>query len=262
MRKILLPFILLLLTTFSSIGQITLEKDYNGSVLFAYLESNAYYSANYTSNQVAIYGLDYSLKKYINLTPPANMYLYDVAFVSKHVFNDDDLFELIAVYYNYTPTSDTGGYYYYTTQVVNENGTVLLDIPDGSYSDLIAYNDGSVKLMAYIYDFSISLYVLNTQIYSLPGTLASSTLENSEISLKNPYPNPASNYINIPYRLDNESPAELILVDISGQEINRVDLPSSSENIMLNTGNLKPGNYIYYMEISGRRILSRKFIKK
>ena len=262
MNKRVLIFFVFAIMAFSAKSQIDLEKNFSGSVLFAYLEANAYYSLNYNNNQVSIYGLDYSLQKTISLTAPSNMYLYDAAFVSKHVFNDDDLMELLVVYYNYTQTSDTSGYYYYTTQVVNENGTVLLNVPDGSYSDLVLYNDGSIKLLVNIYDFSISQYVLNTEIYGLTGTIPSSTPENGEISLQNPYPNPAGNFINIPYQTEKGSQADLILVDVSGQELNRANLPSSSDKFLLNTSNLKPGNYIYYLEISGKRILSRKFVKK
>ncbi|HEY9116102.1 MAG TPA: T9SS type A sorting domain-containing protein [Bacteroidales bacterium] len=262
MNKRVLTFFLFILIALSAKSQINLEKEYTGSVLFAYLEGNAYYSANFVNNQVLIYGLDYSLTKTISLTAPSNMFLYDVAFVSTHVFNDDELMELLVVYYNYEPTSDTGGYYYYTTQVVNESGTVLLDVVNGSYSDLVIYNNGSLKLLVNIYDFAVSLYVLNTEIYGLTGTISSSTPENSEISLKNPYPNPASNFVNIPYKLEKDLNAELILLDISGHEVNRSNLTSSSENLLLNTANLKPGQYIYYIEINGKRTLARKIVVK
>jgi hypothetical protein len=260
MKKIFLSFILLALIAFSAKSQINLEKDFSGSVLFAYLEGNAYYSLNYTSNKVSIYGLDYSLQKDISLAVPANMYLYDAAFVSTHVFNSDNLMELIVVYYNYQPTSDTGGYYYYTTQVVNENGTVLLNIPNGSYSDLVFYNNGSIKLLANIYDFSVSLYPLNTEIYGLTGSIPSTTIENKELTLQNPYPNPASNFVNIPYKLDKDLSAELILVDINGHEVKRASLTSFSENLLLNTSNLTPGQYIYYVETNGKRTLARKIV--
>ncbi|HEY9114902.1 MAG TPA: T9SS type A sorting domain-containing protein [Bacteroidales bacterium] len=262
MKKIVLSFIVLVLIASSAKSQINLEKDFNGSVLFAYLEGNAYYSLNYTNNKVLIYGLDYSLQKSISLSVPANMYLYEAAFVSAHVFNEDNLVELLVVYYNYQPTSDTGGYYYYTTQVVNENGTVLLNVPDGAYSDLLFYNNGSIKLLVNIYDFSASLYPLNTEIYGLTGSISSSTPENAEITLKNPYPNPANNFVNIPYKLEKDMPAELILLDINGHEVNRASLTPSSENVILNTSNLSPGQYIYYIETKGKRSLARKIIVK
>ena len=116
--------------------------------------------------------------------------------------------------------------------------------------------------MVYIYDFSISLYPLNTRVYGLTGSIPSSTPENQEISQQNAYPNPANNFINIPYHLKGEAQAELVLANMSGREMNRVSLSNSSENLLLDTSILKPGNYIYYIETNGKRTLARKIVVK
>lgn len=102
MKYRILPILLFTLFTLSVKSQINLEQEYTGSASFAYLEGNAYYSADYVNNQCLIYGSDHSLFKTINFTVPADMYLYDVAFVSKYVFDPDELMELLVVCYNYT----------------------------------------------------------------------------------------------------------------------------------------------------------------
>lgn len=260
MKKYVLLISVIFIISLSAKSQIIQEKDYSGSVLFAYLEGDYYYSVDYINNECFLYGNDHVLSQTISLTPPADLFLYEVAFVSRSVFNKDELMEMLVVYYNYMPTSDTSGYYYYTTQVVSENGSVLVDIPDGAYSDIIKYNDGSLKLMVYLYDFNLSQYPTNTLVYSLPGELSSAGSEFSEITLQEPWPNPASNSVNIPFHIENDNNAELILMDVTGRQVNQFTLDTNTESIMINISQLKPGQYIYYIETGGRRTLAKKII--
>lgn len=260
MKKYVLLISAFFIITLSVKSQIIKEKDYSGSVLFAYLEGDYYYSVDYINNECSLFGKDYALSQTISLNPPADLFLYEVAFVSSSIFNTDELMEMLVVYYNYMPTSDTSGYYYYTTQVVSENGSVLLDIPGAAYSDIIKYNDGSLKLMVYLYDFNLSQYATNTLVYSLPGNLSSTGSEVSEITLEEPYPNPTNNIVNIPFHIENDNNAELILMDIPGRRVNRFTLDSNAESIMINTSQLNPGQYIYYIETGRRRTLAKKII--
>ena len=163
MKKTILISLILISIGINLQSQITLENDYSGSAYFSSLAANSYFSLDFNNSSCLVYDEDHVLTNTISLEAPSNMYLYDALYLSTNLFNTDDLLELVVVYYNYIETSDTSGYYIYQTQVVNENGSLLLDIPNGTYSYLNYLTDGSIKFMVYKYDFSF--FSTKTSIY-------------------------------------------------------------------------------------------------
>ncbi|MCF8235554.1 MAG: hypothetical protein K9G67_14880 [Bacteroidales bacterium] len=129
MRAIgMITIILVLLLPEFARSQIGMDKDFSGSVLYAYLEDQYYYQIDFENNDCIVYDLSYNTDRVIALNPPVNMYLYDANLLSANIFDVDDALEVLAVFYEYIPTSDTSGYYEYRTQIIKDDGMVILDV--------------------------------------------------------------------------------------------------------------------------------------
>lgn len=262
MKNIIIYFILLFVSVsrFAS-AQITFEHAYTGAAEVADVENFGYkyYVTDYLTNSITIYNEDHSLWKTVMLNVPQNQSLYDVAYLSSKVFNSDDLVELLAVSYQYISTSDTSGYYIYLTQVLNENGSILLSVPGGAYSFTYIDENTDQKLVVYLYDFSVSSYISSTQVYGLPAkyTAINDNLPNQYL----PYPNPSKNEINIPFKsTGSEAVQELILTDTKGLEYKILNINESEGSIHLNTSSLPSGSYIYFLRTNGRSLPVGKFV--
>lgn len=78
----------------------------------------------------------------------------------------------------------------------------------------------------------------------------------------NPFPNPTSNQISIPYSLPNEEKTGIIKIfDISGKEMKSYSVDSNFQNITLNASELPSGTYYYQLETSKGKIGGKKVIK-
>ena len=83
-----------------------------------------------------------------------------------------------------------------------------------------------------------------------PGTLN----KMQDVYLGDAFPNPAQEYANIELQLpDNASKAEIVLLNVSGQEINiqPVSLINSRQKVQLNLSELPAGLYFYFLEVDG-----------
>ena len=86
-------------------------------------------------SECRIYNLDHSLYKTIRVKLDPNHYLYDISYVTRRLFNHDDSIEFLYMAYEYI--EDTVPYYQYMVGVVNETGTSLLKVPEGTYYEII-----------------------------------------------------------------------------------------------------------------------------
>jgi hypothetical protein len=244
------------------VGQITLESTYNHSGTYTNLAQSGYkfYVMDVAANQCRIYNTNHTLWKTINLTVPANNYLYDIRYVSENVFTTDNNLCLAYIYYNYNSTNQ---YYTYTAKVIRENGTELLSIPGCQY--LYAYSLGTAgtKLVAYSYNYSVTPYTIQTLVYNLPGQLVSvsdSEPLHEETRLL-AFPNPANDFINIYYELpDGIATAEILIHDIEGNVIRTFEIGNQSENIIIPTASFPKGFYLYAINAEKRLLKSGKFI--
>jgi len=258
-KKYLVLFGILLFSTLLN-AQISLDHNFSQVVEYDYSEGN-YYSIDYVSNECDVYDLDYSIRKSINISVPTNWYLNDVAYVSKKMFNNDDLIEFLVVFYRYVPVTDTTGYYEYTTKVISENGTELLNVPNGGYSYVYTDTQGNTKLMVYTYDFSVNPVIYGTNIYSIPGAPSSIQNNNVKIEEPNPYPNPSNGIINIPFELrDIHSKGSVIVTDMKGRVVLNQSVSGSQGFFSFNSEKLSPGQYIYSILSPGMRPITKKII--
>jgi hypothetical protein len=243
---LLLAFIALMTTTRA---QIYLEKNYPGSTSLTQLALSGYkyFLMDVVNNQCKIYNMDHSIWKTINLAVPAGMYLYDIKLVSETLFNTDSKVELAYIYYSYDTTLL---FYTYYTKVINENGLELLSIPGCAYLEVKAPGTYGTKMLAYVYDYSITLWTLNTLVYSLPGTLPTGGIAvEGDASPGNPFPNPASTMVTIPYKLpDGIDNAEILLISGWGKVIKSYKIDRTFHELQVQLADLPKGVYVYQVK--------------
>lgn len=247
MKKIL--FILgILFIGISSKGQITLEHTYTFSGTFTQLaiSGDKFFVMDVGLSQCRIYNTNHSLWKTINLSVPANNYLYDIQYISENLFTTDNSLCLVYTYYSYDATNL---YYTYTTKVVKENGTVLLTLPGCQYYYATTLTDGHTKFITYSYDYSVSPYTVATSVFDIPGTLVLSMSEKddteSPTQLK-AFPNPVSNRLTIMYDLPfGIESAILTVTDLQGRMISNYPVQGNTNRLDLQVSQLPDGVYFY-----------------
>ena len=258
-RPILLLAFLVLMTI--SNAQITLEHNYPASATLTQLGISGYkyYLMDITNSQCLIYNTDHSLWKTIALTVPDSMYLYNIQYVTDTLFNKDSKVELAYTYYYYDKTLF---YLTYYTRVIDEDGIELLAIPGCNFVDVIASGSNGTKLLAYVYDYSLVLYTVNTLVYSLPGSLPPGGVRTEGMGfLKNAYPNPASSMVSIPYQLpDGINNAQIVLINGSGQILRSYRVDRTFHDLLIPTGDLPKGILLYQLKTYKGIVGSGKFI--
>ncbi len=245
------------------ISQITLINSYDIAIYVTNIDDVGYkyYGIDFETNQVLMYNTNQTLWKTIDIDVPNNNSISEVAYVSSKLFNNDSNIELLLVFNEYIETSDTSGYYIYTTKVVNENGVTFLDVPGGGYSTVYEIGEDEANLVVYVYDFSISPFEVSTNVYSIPGILTSSSEITSGFILENAFPNPTKSFITIPYRLKNQSNnANIIIYNELGIEVYKKELSPNTNNYRLNTSLFSKGVYFYSIIADGYTSISKKII--
>jgi len=255
-----LVFIILLLTIKS---QIIHENTYNHSGTYTNLavSGNKFFLMDVGLNQCRIYNTDHSLWKTINLSVPANHYLYDIRFVSENLFTTDNSLCLVYIYYNY---NTTGQYYTYTARLIRENGTELLNIPGCQYVYVHSLQGIGTKLVAYSFDYSTYPdYGIQTHVYSLPGQLPNSSDVGIALSGNHQpaYPNPATDYTTIDYAFpQGTKQGKLLISDIQGKTIKEIDLENQNGRIRILISQFPRGLYLYTLMGDNSVVNTGKFI--
>jgi hypothetical protein len=248
------------LTVLTGPAQIVLENNYPGSTTLTKLaiSGDKYFMMDWTNNNCKIYNMNHSLWKTINLPVPSGWYLYDIRYVSETLFNLDPKVELVYVYYMYDAVLQ---YYSYVTKVINEDGSVLLSVDGGAYSEALAASAGNYKFLVYDYDYSVSPYTLNTLVYAVPGQLVSDEPVTSVSMNMAAYPNPATHKINIPYNLpDGTESAEIVLYDMHGTKLKAYTVDKTFSTLTINTSGMPGGLYYYHVNTQGRVLNAGKII--
>jgi len=255
--------LVLLVTLLNRIApaQINLEHDYPASVGLTKLSLSGYkyFLMDVTNNVCTLYNMDHSLWKTIALTVPSGMYLYDVKFVSETLFNSDSKVELAYIYYSYDATLQ---YYTYYTRIINENGNELLSIPGCAYLEIKEPVGFGTKMLAYVYDYSITLWTVNTQVFSLPGTLAGE--DDAPISGKDDrhaFPNPAGSSVTIPFQLpEGTRSGEILLMNQSGQLIRTYRIDCTFHDLQISLAGFPRGIYLYQVKTDREVVSSGRLI--
>jgi hypothetical protein len=247
MKKLILIGLTLFLMAATVRSQITLDALYNHSGTFTKLSQSGYkfFIMDVSANQCRIYHTNHILWKSISLSVPANHYLYDIKYVSENLFTNDNDLAFAYVYYSY---DEVNQYYTYTTRIVKENGTLLLNIPGCSFIQVVEDQGLGTKMLAFVYDFSVVPYTIQTLVYNLPGSLVSveEFRNKSRLFQNHVFPNPASAYINITYEAfgENELPV-LQLIDSNGRMVKTIQLDPRAGKLNLPLAGFAPGLYTW-----------------
>jgi len=249
MHRLFLVMTLVAGLHFSLSSQINLEQTYNHSGTYSHLKisGNKFFIMDVGSNQCRIYNMNHSLWKTINLSVPADNYLYDIKYVSENLFTLDNSLCLAYIYYNYDAVNQ---YYTFNTKVIRENGMVLLTIPGCQYLYVTNLDEEETKLVSYSYDNSIFPATIQTRVYDLPGQLlsAQSTPELPSFNQGSAFPNPSKGYTNIPYVLPaGENTGEIIISDLQGRIVESYQVDRTFDHLIIDTGQLPGGIYLYYL---------------
>lgn len=257
-KTIYLPVKILFLTlaifsawSVQSPAQIVMEHSflYSGTMTQLEKEGPKFYLMDVTAKECRIYNLDYSLFKTIRLDIPADRYLYDIQFVTQNLFDTDDGVELLYVFYQYVQTA-TSYYYVYTTRVADENGSVLLDLPGGSWSDIRNISGSGSRMLTWITDYSVYPYPVETRIFRLPGQMMGVEGGPSPDIYDNlVYPNPTSGFIRMRSAgLAVNDRAEWVIMDSAGKLIARVPIQEPGLPVNLKSLGLVAGIYLVRLE--------------
>lgn len=215
-------------------------------------EGDIYYSMDVINKLCLIYKMDHSLLKSIPIPVPEGYYLEDIQHLSEHLFNSDDLVELVYIYSKYV-TTETSYYFTYETKLINENGAVLLTVPGAGFTQVIETREDGKKFLVYEYHFDVIPYRTFTHVFSLPDSPVESA-DNAapSIGTGKAYPNPAGREAVIPVKLpEHFGTASLELYDPKGVRILSRSFPASTEQVTLPTQQLVPGTYFYRIQAGG-----------
>lgn len=261
MKKITQVFVLLLFSVFTY-GQINFEQSYSYSGTYTKLANSGYkiYIMDVNISQCRIYNVDHSLWKSISLDVPEDHYLYDIRYVSEHLFTDDNTLALAFVFYYW---DDVNLYYTYTAKIVTENGTELLSIPGCQYLYVHSLTDIGTKMTAYVYDNSIYPSTVETRVYNLPGELNTSQHDQpwDDLRMQAAFPNPAHDFVTVPYTLpDGSYEGTLRIMDNNGKFIKSYTVDRNFDHLRVKTDDLPQGMYLYRIESGSYTSPSQKLV--
>ncbi|HTB31816.1 MAG TPA: T9SS type A sorting domain-containing protein, partial [Bacteroidia bacterium] len=113
----------------------------------------------------------------------------------------------------------------------------------------------------------VNSQVTNTlgNVYSLGGNFLAATPEigngNNNYTLSNPYPDPSNSMIHLTYDLPaGTDKAEMVITNLNGQVVKTCNVGSAFSNILLDTKQYAPGEYLYYIHTDNYTSPASKFV--
>ncbi len=240
--------VLALFISLTGLAQITLENNYSGYCQSFKISDTDYVYSVYKNREVYIYSSNHQLLADVELFGSVKAGAFGITLVSKKLFNTDELLE-IAYWYQ-----DSLSYTLHTAittenglELFNDTGTVYF-IKAGSKSKMIlnATNGATEK----------------AKVFSLPGQYISSYTGKNETESKtdeDPFPNPAADFVILPYNILNNS-GLLLIYSANGQQMAKYTISNTATQLMVNTTSMPSGMY-FYKTVSGNTISqSKQFI--
>ena len=249
--------ILLSLTIFvgKASAQLTLDHTFSEFVVSSYQIVDEpiglyYNSANLNPNSFHLYNSNYSLYKTVVLNLPSGYTLSNVFSLGKHLINTDDKAEF---FINASNSNST-----YLSKIVNEDGVVIQELGQGSSSCSGIYKAGTQLRLNIIKSSVGQNYQVSyqTDVYICHGNYnAVASFENENTTMQ-PYPNPTTTLINLPYHIDKGTVSTINIYNINGQLVDSYNIGGDFEMITIDVNNYAKGIYVYeYNGISNRFVV-------
>ncbi len=94
-------------------------------------------------------------------------------------------------------------------------------------------------------------------------TISSSTNEANKIEISEAYPNPASHYIQLDYKMtDRISEGKITVYNLLGSVIGDYRLNNYENRLQISVHNLKAGIYFYTISVNNKSLITKKFVVK
>lgn len=206
-----------------------------------------------SSAQIKLYNVNHSLWKTIDVpNAPTNYWVGEVKYISESLFDLDNKIECLVVYRHQSADSEH-------IKIINENGTVIKDLPNRQLARIVSTAPNTFKLLVNDY----SPYPNNgAEVYSLPGTTTNLGVSDNEAQLTGfAYPNPSSQFITLPYKLNGANKGVLNVYNLNGQIIETFNIDSVFDTILLDVSNYAAGMYRYGVFVNGMETTS-SFLKQ
>lgn len=248
MKKLLLA--LALLTGGAAHAQITYEARYGANLQPFKLSTGQvkYIGFFPASNSIRIYNNDNSLYKAVALPNGANYAYSSFFYLSDNLFNADSKLEF---------ATSIGANNNFTMKVLNEDGVQLFS--QDSCTNAEIYNTPlGAKMFARIYRVGGGEYY---KVYALPGKSIPLALKAATAVLTNqPYPNPTTAQIQLPYQLSTGQIGTLTVTNVAGQQVARYTVDSTFNNLKFDTSTLSKGVYLYQVATTTERSAAQRFV--
>jgi hypothetical protein len=227
-----------------------------------------YVKVNLSNATLTFYNLNHSVFKSFSFSSAADQNANStnttgILYISQHLFDLDDQIEFMFVDY---VSMGIGLGYQYVTQIINELNEVEMTIMDAA--PLVSVNVPQQQVPIYNTPQGTKL-ILSKQngdalIYSLGGTLTTQIeeLDPTLNLLSNAFPNPTQQFVTIPYQLpQGETNASLHLYNQQGQLIQTYTVDATFSELIIQTSDLKSGNYYYELKTQSGQVQSKKLVK-
>jgi len=83
--------------------------------------------------------------------------------------------------------------------------------------------------------------------------------EETTVKVSNPYPNPSSDNVNFTYNISNINKASLKVYNMLGALVKTVNITDNTGKLAVNTSDLRPGLYLYDLQVNGKSYKTGKF---
>lgn len=262
--KTFLLLISIILIGEKSNSQIILENSYpatsgivNASIVNLANSGYKYTITDYKNNNIKLYNMNHSLWKTIQLSVPVGFTLSTINAISETLFNTDGLIELIYSYTKYSPTIN------FESKIINENGSVLMTIPNCQLAYPVNTGSNGWKLISRI-DSVNSFADAFTEIYSLVGYIPQVSVKEEiyqERFISTPFPNPSYEAVTINYQLPNDvSSAEIVIYSLNGNALKHYNVDKSFNSLKLDNSDLPAGTYLYDLITPNSSFTAKKMI--
>jgi len=253
-------------------SQITLENTYSSVKSYTFRSAKidattvVYYYLDDTTDTVKIFDANHN--PLTTLTIPSSVrnsrdYIR-MGHLTKYLFDSDEEYEYSVSFFN-----GSGGTYFYSCYVLNEDGTVLLDGTNFDINASVGF--GSVETQGIVKtaagDLKLVLSNLNSntginkaKVYSLAGVTHNlSKAEELGLEKIGVMPNPTVNKVNTVYH-NNLVNGKVIVYNNLGQLMKQISVKSGTLSTKVDLSQFSTGAYYYQLYDGGNKIGTKKVI--
>ena len=236
-------------------AQLTLDHTFSGLLTQDFpgliIEPMEYYYYNNNvdgKGTVYLYNSNYSLYKTVVWDSPSGyLSLFVVSPLGRHLINTDEKIEFL-VHYSYDSIYPIRSH----MMIINEDGNLIQELGQSSsmgYSGIYKVGNQLRLNIIKIDDNQNG----QTDVYICHGNYSAvSSFEHNNIMMQ-PFPNPTTTLINLPYHIDKGTVSTINIYNINGQFIESYNIGGDFERITIDVKKYNKGIYVYeYNGISNR----------